>query len=324
MLYKIFSSLWRSLKILLGVFLVSFIVLLIVGIIILKNPTSTTEQVNLKVDSYKTKWLTELNGYRIGSGLATVRENVQYSKAAQAHADYLGKTPKKYFVGKYQNLHQENPKSPFYSRLGHTIGQGDITWLYDTNESPVDSLMIAPFHAIGFLREHLKSVGYGSALVGDHGVYPGARVSNFAILQGLALKPRTKTIIFPGPNSVVRVNNFSSENPEPREACGKDFEKFVGLPIFVSLLHNPSKNLEVKLTWRNGKELTQGSQLCVVTENNFRTTDPIYGPAGKAIIAQENLVIIMSKSALSEGTYKVEVIEPHRAPIAWKFSYKAS
>lgn len=270
----------------------------------------------------ESNWLETLNKYRQDSGLPLVRENKYYSKASQNHADYLSQTPKSFYVGKYSNLHNENPASPFYSKLGATVGRGNVAWQFDQNLSSIDSLMTAPFHAIGLVRENLVEVGFGSALVKAEGYYPGTRVTNIAVLKGISPRPRTKLIIFPGANAMVKVNKFEGENPEPREACGKNYQNFQGLPIFVSLLHNPSKKIEVKLTWRNGNVLTEGSQLCVVTENNFISTDKIYGPAGKQIIRQENLVLIIPRAPLSEGSYRVEISEPGRKKIQWSFSYK--
>ena len=270
----------------------------------------------------ESNWLETLNKYRQDSGVPLVQEKKYYSRGAQKHADYLSLTPKNFFKGKYLNLHLENPASPFYSKLGATVGLGNIAWQYDQTLSSIDNLITLPFHAIGLLRENLTQVGFGSALVKAEGYYPGTRVTDIAVLKGISSRPRTKPILFPGANATVTVNKFEGENPEPREACGKNYQKFQGLPIFVSLLHNPSRKIEVKLTWRNGNVLKEGSQLCVVTENNFITTDKIYGPAGKQTIRQENLVLIIPKAPLSEGIYRVEIYEPGRKKIQWSFSYK--
>jgi Cysteine-rich secretory protein family len=306
-------------------FLVMILIFVGLAIFLSKNPSSnpTGKAFNSENSIPSAEELIkDLNQYRTSSGLASVRENRKFTIAAQNHADYLARTETKYFIGKYANLHKENPESPFHSKNGDTIGAGVIAWQYVQSISAVDSLMTAPFHAIGMLREHLKEVGFGSAKVEDGGYSPGSIVTNIAILNGLGTRERTKVITFPGANSIVPLNSFEGENPEPREACGKNYRKFTGLPIFVSLLHNPSKKIEVKLTWRNGNVLTEGSQLCVVTENNFISTDKIYGPAGKQIIRQENLVLIIPKAKLSEGSYRVEISEPSRPRLGWTFTYK--
>lgn len=325
MLNALISGLWRLIKVVSALFLVMILIFVGVAIYLSKNPssnpTSSFSQGMISIPSAE-KLIDDLNQYRLSSGLAPVMENRKFTIAAQNHADYLAHTKTKYFVGKYANLHEENPKSPFRSKNGDTIGAGVISWQYDQSMSAVDSLMTAPFHAIGMLREHLKEVGVGSSKVEAGGYAPGAIVTNIAILNGLGARGRTKVVTFPGANATVSINKFKGENPEPREVCGKNYKKFQGLPIFVSLLHSPSKKIEVKLTWRNVNVLTEGSQLCVVTENNFISTDKIYGPAGKQIIRQENLVLIIPKAPLSEGSYRVEISEPGRKKIEWSFSYK--
>ena len=268
-------------------------------------------------------WLTTLNSYRVSSGVNPVKESGRISKAAQAHADYLASTDKKYLVGKYKNLHQENPKSPFASKNGATIGAGDIAWTIGKNASAVDVLMTAPFHAIGLLRENLVNVGFGTAVAGETSYSPNFRITNISIIEGLRTKSRKKIILFPGPNFVTHLNSFNGEDPEPREACGKQFKEFTGLPIFASLLHKPNKSLRVFLETPSGDILSNSLELCVVTENNFISTDLIYGPAGKSIIRSEHLVLIIPKSPLSEGEQKIRISEKGRPDLQWSFTHKA-
>jgi hypothetical protein len=268
-------------------------------------------------------WLTTLNSYRISSGVSPVKESVHLSEAAQNHADYLALTDQIYLVGKYQNLHNENPKSPYASKDGATIGAGVIAWTKGKNASAVDQLMTAPFHAIGMLRENLVEVGFGTSVAGKNAFSSGDRITNIGVLQGLKNKSRKKVILFPGPNFVTHLNSFAGENPEPREACGSEFNYFFGLPIFASLMHTPSDSLKVSLETPSGKILSAGPELCVVTENNFRSKDLIYGPAGKSIIRTEHLVLIIPKSPLSEGEQKIKITEKGRPVLQWSFSYKA-
>ena len=325
MVNALISGLWRLIKVVTILFLVMILIFVGLAIYVSKNPSSNPTGKAFNGENSipsASRLVDDLNRYRSSSGVSPVKENRLYSQAAQNHADYLARTKTKYLIGKYANLHKENPESPFHSKNGDTIGAGVIAWQYVQSISAVDSLMTAPFHAISMLREHLKEVGVGSAKAEDGSFSPGSIVTNIAVLNGLGNKGRTQVITFPGANSIVPLNSFEGENPEPREACGKNYQKFTGLPIFVSLLHNPSKKIEVKLTWRNGNVLTEGSQLCVVTENNFISTDKIYGPAGKQIIRQENLVLIIPKAKLSEGSYRVEISEPGRAKLGWTFTYK--
>ncbi len=303
-------------------------ILALLGVVFFSLAISISPEKNLSenliaVPDVEIDWLTKLNSYRIGSGVNPVKESGRISKAAQAHADYLASTDQSYLVGKYQNLHKENPKSPFASKNGATIGAGDIAWTFGKNASAVDSLMTAPFHAIGLLRENLVNVGFGTAVAGETSFSPNSRITNIGIIEGLSAKSRKKVILFPGPNFVTHLNSFAGENPEPREVCGKQFKEFTGLPIFASLLHKPNKNLKVSLETPSGDIVSVGPELCVVTESNFISTDLIYGPAGKSIIRSEHLVLIIPKSPLSEGEQKIRISEKGRPDLHWSFTYKA-
>jgi hypothetical protein len=276
----------------------------------------------IAIPNSKEDWLALVNYYRQSSDLPPVAEDPQITDGAKKHAIYLAMTDTSFQVGQYENLHSENPASPFSTPEGTKYGAGDIAWSYDSKVSAIDLWMTAPFHAIGILRENLKRVGFGKEKVGANGAYPGSYVANLAIIAGLdSQNSRTKNILFPGNKSIVYMNNFTGENPEPRESCKGDYKKFTGLPIFASLLVEPTKDLTVRLTTPNGDVISDENQLCVVNEFNFTSSDAIYGPAGRAIIASDHLVLIIPKDPLKPGTYKVSVNQGGRANIDWSFSY---
>jgi Cysteine-rich secretory protein family len=286
-------------------------------------------QISAKADSTplpsnNASWLEILNYYRQSSGLSPVTEDEQMTDGAQKHAIYLSKTSTSYFVNEYQNLHQENPASPFYSQEGVALGAGDIAWENPSFPRPIDGLMTAPFHAIGFLREGLKKVGFGSAVVEQSGFYPGTQVSDVAIIAGTNDITRTKNILFPGENSEIYINDFTGENPEPREACGSNYKSYKGLPIFASLLNAPTKDLSAEIQAPDGKLLKQNAEFCIVTENNFFSTDKIYGPAGRAIIAADHLVLLIPRDPLKTGSYSVTINQSGRDKISWAFRYRDS
>ena len=281
---------------------------------------STAEPIALPDKS--ASWLEILNYYRLSSGLSPVEEDPKMTEGAQNHANYLAKTNNSFEVGEYQNLHKENPASPYFTQAGVELGAGNVSWSSASavNRS-IDDLMTAPFHAIGFLREGLSKVGYGTATVQSGGHNPGSQVTDVAIIAGTTSQPRTKILLFPGSDATVYLGDFSGENPDPRESCGRDFKSFRGLPIFASLLTKPQPNLSVTVGMPNGQTVSEGSQLCVVSENNFISSDSIYGDAGKSIIAAEHLVLIIPRNPLAFGTYSVTIKQGDLPDIAWKFKY---
>lgn len=90
--------------------------------------------------------------------------------------------------------------------------------------------MQAPLHAIGLLRDNLKTTGYATA-INDR---TGQAHTGLDVINGL-VGSRRKIITFPGNGSMVRLYKFVGESPDPRESCGKDWEKFRGLPILPPL-----------------------------------------------------------------------------------------
>lgn len=265
-------------------------------------------------------WLETLNYYRLSSGMPIVTEDPAITEASKKHATYLARSDKKYFSGIYENLHSENPASPFYSKEGVEVGAGNIVSGAELPSRAIDSLMAAPFHANGFLRENLERVGFGTEVIGPNGYSPGMRVTNIGVIAGLNNSVRTKVILFPGSGAITYLNDFDSENPEPRESCGSDYKKYKGLIIFASLLTTPSKLITASLTDPKNKKLSS-NDLCLVTEHNFKSSDPIYGEAGRGIISQDHLVMLIPRNPLMPGKYKVEIKQAELEDLKWEFTY---
>ena len=299
-----------------------FIGSLLIYALLISQPLANADSVALPTKN--SSWLEILNYYRLSSGLSPVIEDSQMTDGAQKHANYLAKTSTRYFVGEYENHHKENPSSPFFTEEGTKLGAGNIAWGSTLFPRPIDGLMTAPFHAMAFLDEGLTKVGFGTAVVQPGGYASGTQVTNVATMAGTMYITRTKNILFPGANSEVYINDFTGENPEPREVCGSNFKTFTGLPIFASLLIAPTTDLSVELTTPSGKVLKNKSDVCVVTEYNFKSSDPIYGDAGRAIIAADHLVLIIPKEPLAEGIHKVSIMQSGLESIAWSFRYRDS
>ena len=266
-------------------------------------------------------WLEVLNFYRASSGLSPVIEDPLMTDAAQKHADYLAKTDKKLLVNEFANLHIENPKSPYFDPTGATLGAGDIAWTTTYSQRPVDQLMSAPFHAIGLLHETFTKVGFGTAPVDVGGYFPGHQVTTLATVAGTSNDPRTKDIFFPGANSTISINDFHTESPDPRESCGADFQKYNGLPIFVSLLVAPSLQTSAFLTTPSGKVLSSSRDICVVTEHSLATSDHLYGASARLIISDEHLVLVIPRDPLKVGKYGVVIKQKNKADLKWKFTF---
>ena len=264
-------------------------------------------------------WLETLNWYRTASGMKTVSLDSTLAKSIESHLKYLIKTDKVLRGGAYSSPHAENPASPFYTTEGESAGKASniITeGSADENEAgAIDGWMAAPFHAVGNLREGLKSTALSTLKSESGRTYWGLNV-----VAGLNLTAvRTKNILFPGDGSKVRLSRFEGESPDPREGCAGDFKSYNGLPIFASLLKDPTKDVSVDLFDPKGNAIPDDA-LCVQTQYTFKSTDAVMGPGALKSFSGDNLVIIIPRDPLVQGQYKVKIKQGGLADINWSFS----
>ena len=257
-------------------------------------------------------WLETLNYYRLSSGVDPVTENAAQSAAALKHSIDLAKSDPKYFIGKYVNPHSENPESPYYTPEGANSGT-NLTYLGKESEA-IDSWMQAPLHAIGLLRDNLKTTGYASVLNERTKYYH----TGLDVINGLK-GDRQKIITFPGNGSFTRLYKFTGESPDPRESCGKDWKEFRGLPIFASFLTSPPKDITGNIVTPAGTTLMPGVDLCIVSEHSWISTDPVIN-YGIDIVRGDHLVLVIPKSPLSAGQYSVTLTGSGMTPLNWKFT----
>ena len=262
-------------------------------------------------------WLETMNFYRTSSGLKPVSESQTLTNGVLSHVTYLAKTDPLLISGPYLNKHTENPQSPYSTRAGITTGLGNLTSSPTSTESePIDEWMGAPFHAIALLKENLRTTGFAQVFNANSGEYE----QGLSVLSGIVSAKRTKNILFPGPNSKIRLNVSSGENPDSRESCGLNWQKYQGVPIWASLTSTPSRKLTATLVTPSGAVFSAKRGICIVDKWNFKTSNYVYGPTGKAIIAANNLVIIIPKSPLVAGKYQVKISSPGRPNIRWSFA----
>jgi hypothetical protein len=264
-------------------------------------------------------WLENLNYYRVTTGLSPVTEDKLLSASVKLHMIYLVKSDPKYFVGIFTNRHSENPASPYYTPDGAKSGN-ELTSNKSGNEAEaIDSWMQAPFHAVGLLREGLKSVGFDAEFNATTGLY------EFGMnIFGKLKTGKSKIAIFPGNHSFSRMDSFQGESPDSRQACGSNWKNYRGLPLWVSLLAPPPTEMTARLITPVGKVLKSKGDLCILNERNFITTDLVNGSAGKAIFKSDHLILIIPKITLAPGLQKVSLMMRGRPVISWSFTVIAS
>jgi hypothetical protein len=290
---------------------------LILGALVLTGLTPANRSDFVTPPSPSAGWLETMNFYRTSSGLKPVSESQTLTGGVLSHVTYLAKTDPLLISGRYLNRHTENPQSPYATRAGITAGAGNLTSASTSTESePIDEWMSAPFHAVALLRENLRTTGFAEAFNANRGEYE----QGLSVLSGLVSAKRTKNILFPGPNSKVRLNVFPGEYPDSRESCGSNWKQYQGVPIWASLTSTPLRALTATLVTPSGAVLSAKRGICIVDKWNFKTSNHVYGTTGKAIIAANNLVIIFPKGPLVAGNYRVKISSPGRHNIGWSFA----
>ena len=263
-------------------------------------------------------WLETLNWYRNSSGLTSVTEDKALTSAINFHLKYLINTDKALRTGVFASPHTENPAAPLFTREGEAAGKAsNIITEAVSDETPagaIDGWMTAPFHAIGILRENLKTTALAQDVDQSKKTFWGLNV-----ISGLSNTPRSKVILFPGDGATTRVSAFESESPDPREGCPGDYRLYKGLPIFASLLSDPSKQVVAKVLAPNGRELL-ADDYCVMTKWTYKSTDEVMGPGGANTLDRENMVIIIPRQPLVKGKYTITISDTNKSDLTWSFT----
>jgi len=264
-------------------------------------------------------WLQEINYYRVGAGLKPVTDNTTWDKGIVNHLRYLAKTPASYMTGQYASAHTENPKSPYYTKSGALeASRSDLLFGDSGPLSDIDTWLTAPFHGIGMLRYGLHRVAFAHGY-GDAGL---------DVLGGLVFgKADPKPILFPGNNVTTNLTSYAGgELPNPLQSChftkaaGK---KPVGLPLIALLPATPSRKLIARLGEPGGHvERTLAGTLCLVDQFTYHSTDPVYGPTGKAILVGDHAVLLFPSGDLKPGSYHVTVYDGAKITYRWTFKVK--
>lgn len=264
-------------------------------------------------------WLSEVNRYRTAAGLNPVTDQPAWDRGLRHHLTYLEKTPGRYFSGQYQSFHTENPASPYYTADGaQEAANSDLD--EGGAHSPlqaIDLWLAAPFHAVGMLRAQLTQI----ALADD----PKAGFAGLDVLRGMdtSLPAATTPILFPGPGITTNLLTFGGESPDPLQTCGWPDGDTVGLPLIALLPQAPAASLTARLSGPGGASSTGAGTLCLVDEHTYRSSDPVYGATGAAILQGDNAVFLIPRRPLRTGRYTATIDQPGEPAVTWSFSAKA-
>ncbi|MFN8040870.1 MAG: fibronectin type III domain-containing protein [Acidimicrobiales bacterium] len=251
-------------------------------------------------------WIDVVNWYRAGAGLPAVTDNPVWSDGIRKHLDYLNNTPLQYFTGPYVSWHTENPASPWYTPEGAAAAQSsDLGGWGTSDRESIEGWITAPFHAVGIIRRNLTQAAYYRQ--------PSGGGAGLDVIRGLSGGSGTAPVLFPGPNSVVGLHSMGAEVPNPVERCG--YTTGPGLPMIALLPQAPPAGTTATLVDDKGTSY----DVCEVDQNNFVTSDPVYGQTGHAILEGDHAVFVVPRSPLADGRYTVSIHQPSKPDITWSF-----
>src|ERR1700710_697523 len=261
-------------------------------------------------------WLGGGDEVRQSSQLPAVSENPSWSAGISAHLNYLALTPSSYMTGEYASAHTENPDSPYYTPEGDQEGRSSLLARGSpSNANAINEWLAAPFHASGILRPGLQQVAFARD--------PSNGYAGLDVISGWSGSVPPAQVLFPGPGSTIDLTRFGGELPTPIETCeaqhSADYSS-AGLPLIALLTESPEAGLSASLTAPDGSRSSSDDDLCVVTADNFVSSDSIYGPTGESILSGDRAVLVIPRQPLRAGTYSVEISQPGRPAIAWSFS----
>jgi hypothetical protein len=67
-------------------------------------------------------------------------------------------------------------------------------------------------------------------------------------------------------------------------------------------------------------ETIAGADLCVVSEDSYSSSDPVYGATGRSILDADNAVLIIPKERLTPGRHVAAIDVPGQGRTAWSFT----
>ena len=205
--------------------------------------------------------------------MAPVADEPAWDQGIRNHLVYLARTPARYLVGNYRDLHTENPASPLLHAFRGQKAASSNLFYGQPGFSPrdfIDGWLSGPFHAVGILRPQLKLVAFAyDAATGSAGL---------DVISGLdyAQARPSNAVVFPGPGAPTELSAFRGESPDPRQSCGwQALAESVGLP-FVVLLPSPPEASLTAVVARPGGVVETGANggLCIVDSHTSRARRP--------------------------------------------------
>lgn len=288
-----------------------------------KTAGSGSEAPPAAIDSAEVEaWLVPLNHYRAMVGLAAVTADTQLSHGDLLHSHYLAVNyaPLGASLSLGADAHTEDPAKPAFTADGAAAARAsDIDWSWNPHSRPkpswaIGNWMEGPFHRMPIINPYLHKVGYGSECQAAScfaALDTGTDVDGTPAL--LQLWPRP--LAFPPEGSVVQMNQFSEEWPNPLTSC-RGYVPPAGLPITLELGHMMVPRFSDYSVTEIGNETPV--EACAFNADTYVNPDTLAQTVARAILTDFGAIVIIPQRPLSFGRYTVSVTAGHR--YSWTFS----
>jgi hypothetical protein len=282
----------------------------------------TSEKSKSGVTAQDAVWLTAVNRYRAMVGVPPVVADAGLSRGDALHSHYLAVN----YASQSPNLrlgadaHTEDPAKPEFSLEGAEAARAsDIDWSWDPHNGPraswaIENWMAVPFHRMQIISPYLREVGYGTACEGA--ICFAALNTGVDIDAPRAIpSPWPKPLMFPPDASVIEMNEFSGEWPDPLTSC-TGYAPPAGLPVTLELGHLIVPEVS-EYSIRNTEDGTL-IEACELDANKYVNPDRAAQNAARAVLSDFGAVIIVPRQPLPPGRYTITVTAGLK--YSWTFS----
>jgi hypothetical protein len=270
-------------------------------------------------------WLAVLNRYRAIVGVAPVTADALLSRGDSLHSHYLAinYAPQLPHLRLGADAHTEDPAKPGFTPEGAAAAHAsDIDWSWDPRRRPkpswaIGNWMQVPFHRMQIISPYLRKVGYGTYCQGAlcfAALNTGTGIDSQPPIPSAWPKP----LIFPADGSVIDINQFSDEWPDPLTSC-HDYTPPAGLPISLELGHLIVPGFS-DYSIRN---VDDGAliEACAFDANTYANPDTSAQTAARAVLRNFGAIIIVPRRPLPPSRYKVTLSAGQS--YTWSFSVVA-
>lgn len=261
--------------------------------------------------------LTRLNELRALAQVPPVGENAALSAGCLQHASWILRN------GLLQ--HGEPANTLGYTVQGDRAGQqSNLSASQDADtvlSEHIDSIMVAPFHGLGFIDPLVRGFGLGylrdahsNTSLRSAGVIDiiGDRRANLP--EGVAYP-----ILWPAPGQTLPFTGFDGlEYPNPVPLASPPF----GCPLIIQTgrFDNPPHVTAYTLQRDDGEP-----QGCFeIDENTYLNSDAQEQALGRSVLRGRNAIILIPRSPLVPGRSYTASVTNHGELIRWSFSVSPS